>query len=373
MDVRLTDVVKRFKGVQALDGVSAHVASGEFFTLLGPSGCGKTTTLRVIAGFYDPDEGSVHIGDTPMRGVPPAERGIGIVFQNYALWPHMSVRDNVAYGLRIQRLPASEIDRRVAATLRQLGLEGLEGRAPGQLSGGQQQRVAVARALVLNPRVLLLDEPLSSLDAKVRARLRSEIRRLQQQLRITTIYVTHDQEEALVLSDRIAVMEAGRIRQIGTPGDLYERPASLFVADFIGTNNFLTGTVAEVSGGFARVSTTSGPVRGTARGDLRRGATAAAAVRPENIVLVEAGAQAGGGALDNRVRGRVVLFQFMGSILRYEVETAGGVLVKVDIHDPKRHRPLPPNTEVALGFDATAAAVYPADDSQRRLAEGAGP
>ena len=366
MDVRLTDVVKRFKGVQALDGVSVHVAEGEFFTLLGPSGCGKTTTLRVIAGFYDPDEGTVHFGDTLMRGVPPAERGIGIVFQNYALWPHMTVHENVAYGLKIQHVAPVDINRRVAASLRQVGLEGLEGRGPGQLSGGQQQRVAVARALVLNPRVLLLDEPLSNLDAKVRARLRSEIRRLQQELRITTIYVTHDQEEALVLSDRIAVMDAGRIQQVGTPGDLYERPASLFVADFIGINNFLPGVVVETSAGYARIRTPSGDIRGTWRGEVRLGTGATAAVRPENVELLDGreSPSAAGSALENRLRGRVVLVQFMGSLLRYEVEIAGNTVLKIDIHDPKRHRPLAPGTEVVLGFAANAAAVYPADPSQ---------
>jgi len=366
MDVRLTDVVKRFKGVQALDGVSVHVAEGEFFTLLGPSGCGKTTTLRVIAGFYDPDEGTVHFGDTLMRGVPPAERGIGIVFQNYALWPHMTVHENVAYGLKIQHVAPVDINRRVAASLRQVGLEGLEGRGPGQLSGGQQQRVAVARALVLNPRVLLLDEPLSNLDAKVRARLRSEIRRLQQELRITTIYVTHDQEEALVLSDRIAVMDAGRIQQVGTPGDLYERPASLFVADFIGTNNFLPGVVVETSADTARIKTPAGDIRGVGRGNVRSGAGATAAVRPENVDLLDGGESpsARGSALENRLRGRVVLFQFMGSVLRYEVEIAGNVVMRIDIHDPKRHRPLPPGTGVVLSFAANAADIYPTDPSQ---------
>ena len=353
MQVRLTEVVKRFKNVEALAGVSLTIAEGEFFTLLGPSGCGKTTTLRILAGFYDPDVGTVHFDDTPMNGVPPAERGIGIVFQNYALWPHMTVFENVAYGLKIQRVATAEVRRRVAATLEQVGLQGLEARTPGQLSGGQQQRVAVARALVLNPQVLLLDEPLSNLDAKVRARLRSEIRRLQQDLRITTIYVTHDQEEALVLSDRIAVMDAGKVRQIGTPTDLYERPASLFVADFIGTNNFMPGTITSVADGHALVATSEGPIRGVVRGTPRVGGRATAAIRPENVALDDAS------GVENRLRGRVVLSLYMGSILRYEVEAPGGTLVRIDIHDPKRHRPLSPGTEVALGFAASAAVVYP--------------
>ena len=244
--------------------------------------------------------------------------------------------------------------RRVTAALEQVSLQGLEARTPGQLSGGQQQRVAVARALVLNPRVLLLDEPLSNLDAKVRARLRSEIRRLQQDLRITTIYVTHDQEEALVLSGRIAVMDAGRVQQVGTPTDLYERPVSLFVADFIGTNNFLAGTVTEVDGDYARVTTPAGVVRGVVRGPVRVGMPVTAAIRPENVALTDGASQA-----ENRFRGRVILSQYMGSILRYEVEAARDAVVRIDIHDPKRHQPLAPGTEVTFGFAASTAVIYP--------------
>jgi iron(III) transport system ATP-binding protein len=358
MQVRLTDVVKRFRSVEALTGVSLTISDGEFFTLLGPSGCGKTTTLRVIAGFYDPDSGTVFFDDVPMNGIPPAERGIGIVFQNYALWPHMTVFDNVAYGLRIQRTPAAAIATRVASALEQVGLKGLERRTPGQLSGGQQQRVAVARALVLNPRVLLLDEPLSNLDAKVRSRLRSEIRRLQQELRITTIYVTHDQEEALVLSDRIAVMDAGRVQQIGTPTDLYERPASLFVADFIGTNNFLSGTVVESADGYARVRTTAGLIHGRVHGAVREGMPATAAIRPENVVLADGALQRESSVhADNRLSGRVILSQYMGSVLRYEVDTAGTVL-RIDIHDPKRHRPMAPGTVVSFSFERSVTVIY---------------
>ncbi|MDR7420062.1 MAG: ABC transporter ATP-binding protein [Armatimonadota bacterium] len=356
MQVRLEGVVKRFKTVEAMAGVSLTIREGEFFTLLGPSGCGKTTTLRVIAGFYDPDAGAVYFGETPMNGVPPADRGIGIVFQNYALWPHMTVRENVAYGLRIKRVPSSEIEPRVHAALRQVGLEGLEDRTPGQLSGGQQQRVAVARALVLNPRVLLLDEPLSNLDAKVRARLRSEIRRLQQDLRITTIYVTHDQEEALVLSDRIAVMDAGRVLQIGTPVDLYEHPATLFVADFIGTNNLVPGTVADVADGMAALRTPAGLWRGVVVGSLAPGAEAVAAIRPENLVLDE-----GAGPADVSFRARVVLTQYLGNLVRYELEAGPGVTLRVDVSDPKSHRYVPPGQDVAVGFRASSAQIFPAD------------
>jgi ABC-type Fe3+/spermidine/putrescine transport system ATPase subunit len=290
-----------------------------------------------------------------MNGVPPADRGIGIVFQNYALWPHMTVFDNVAYGLRIKRISNTEIESRVAATLRQVGLEGLHERTPGQLSGGQQQRVAVARALVLNPTVLLLDEPLSNLDAKVRERLRSEIRRLQQDLRITTIYVTHDQEEALVLSDRIAVMDAGRVLQIGTPVELYEQPASLFVADFIGTNNLVPGSVTNVTDGMAALQTPAGMLRGIVMGTLAPGANAVAAIRPENLVLDAATTGA-----DVTLRARVVIAQYLGSLMRYELEAQGGVTLRVDISDPKRHRHFTPGQEVALGFRASSAQIFAA-------------
>lgn len=356
MQVRLVDLVKRFKEVEAMAGVSLTIAEGEFFTLLGPSGCGKTTTLRIVAGFYDPDEGSVFFGDTPMNGIPPAERGIGIVFQNYALWPHMTVFENVAYGLKIQRTPQAEIKTRVMDTLVQVGLEGLESRTPGQLSGGQQQRVAVARALVLNPRVLLLDEPLSNLDAKVRARLRSEIRRLQQDLHITTIYVTHDQEEAMVLSDRVAVMDAGRVLQIGTPVELYEQPAGLFVADFIGTNNLLSGTVTEVSGEMVALKTPAGILRGRAVGTVKPGSAAVVAIRPENLTLAE-----GRGDLGVVVRGRVAVSQYMGSVVRYEVDAGDGVVLLVDVHDPRRHQLLGPGREITVGFTAASALVFPTE------------
>jgi iron(III) transport system ATP-binding protein len=356
MQVRLTDVVKRFKAVEALAGVSLTIEDGEFFTLLGPSGCGKTTTLRIIAGFYDPDAGSVFFGDTRMNGIPPADRGIGIVFQNYALWPHMTVFENVAYGLRLQRVPPAELRRRVGATLEQVGLGGLEERTPGQLSGGQQQRVAVARALVLNPRVLLLDEPLSNLDAKVRARLRSEIRRLQQDLRITAVYVTHDQEEALVLSDRIAVMEGGRILQVGTPVDLYEHPVNLFVADFIGTTNLVEGTVVEVTHGIALLDTPAGRLRGRALASLAPGAAAVLTIRPENLAFAEEP-----GDLAPAVRGRVVLAQYLGNIVRYELDAGAGLGLLVDVHDPKRHQLRSPGDKVEVGVPAAAALVFPRD------------
>jgi len=225
------------------------VNQGEILTLLGPSGCGKTTTLRCIAGLERPDEGDVVIDGKPMFSqgfVPPSQREIGMVFQNYAVWPHMKVFDNVAYGLKIQKLPKKIIGERVRETLESLGLAGLEGRFPGQLSGGQQQRVALARALVGNPKVLLLDEPLSNLDAKLREKMRFEIKSLVRRMGITSVYVTHDQAEAMVISDRVSVMNAGNIVQVGTPEEIYKKPASRFIADFIGTTNFISGEISDM-------------------------------------------------------------------------------------------------------------------------------
>src|SRR5512132_2980557 len=245
MIIEIQGVTKRFGAVTAVDRVDLTVADGELFTLLGPSGCGKTSLLRLLAGFYQPDGGTIRFGDRVVNGLPPYERRIGMVFQNYALWPHMTVADNIGYGLRLRKLPAPEVQARLGEGLRKVNLTGFETRYPGQLSGGQQQRVALARALVLNPDILLLDEPLSNLDAKIRVQVRAEIRKLQKELGITTIYVTHDQEEALTLSDRIAVFDHGNLLQIGPPQELYERPANRFIADFIGINNLVAGEVLE--------------------------------------------------------------------------------------------------------------------------------
>jgi len=247
MDIHLKDIVKRFGILEAVSHVSLEIRDGELFTLLGPSGCGKTTILRLIGGFHKPDAGEIFFGGKSVTGIPPYERNIGMVFQNYALWPHMTLQQNIAYGLRLKKFSRKEIHEKVLGVLKLVNLAGLGDRYPGQLSGGQQQRVALARALVLNPDVLLLDEPLSNLDAKIRLQVRAEIRKLQKELGITTIYVTHDQEEALTLSDRIAVVNAGKLQQIGSPRDLYERPENPFVADFIGINNLIQGDVIEVN------------------------------------------------------------------------------------------------------------------------------
>ena len=247
--IEIHNLFKRFKSVVAINHLQLEVNKGEMLTLLGPSGCGKTTTLRCIAGLEKPDEGDILIDGKPMLSqgfVQPSKRGIGMVFQNYAVWPHMKVYNNIVYGLKIQRLSRQRIREKAQKVLGLVGLSGLEDRYPGQLSGGQQQRVALARALVGNPKVLLLDEPLSNLDAKLREELRFEIKSLVRRMGITSVYVTHDQAEAMVISDRIVVMESGNVVQIGTAQEIYAKPANRFVADFIGTMNFMPGQVVEI-------------------------------------------------------------------------------------------------------------------------------
>ena len=249
--IEIRNLLKRFKKVVAVNHIDLDVKEGEMITLLGPSGCGKTTTLRCIAGLETPDDGDIIIDGKPMISegfVHPSNRGIGMVFQNYAVWPHMKVINNVAYGLKLQKISKKIVQERAQEALKLVGLEGLGQRYPSQLSGGQQQRVALARALVRNPKVLLLDEPLSNLDAKLREKMRFEIKSLVHRMGITSVYVTHDQAEAMVISDRIAVMDSGDIVQIGTAQEIYQKPANKFVADFIGTMNFISGEVVQASG-----------------------------------------------------------------------------------------------------------------------------
>jgi ABC-type Fe3+/spermidine/putrescine transport system ATPase subunit len=349
--VGIRDAVKRFGGVTAVDRVSLDIEDGELFTLLGPSGCGKTTLLRLLAGFARPDAGEIRFGERRVDGLAPYERNIGMVFQNYALWPHMTVRANVAYGLRLRKLPAAEVAARLADGLRKVKLTGLEDRYPGQLSGGQQQRVALARALVLNPDLLLLDEPLSNLDAKIRVQVRAEIRTLQKHLGITTVYVTHDQEEALSLSDRVAVMRDGRVQQVATPKELYERPLNRFVADFVGTNNFIPGVCREATPDATVVETPLGTVRGRPDRRSKVGDRCVLAVRPENLALDGAG--------DNVVEGRITLASYLGNTLRYDVETRGGFVLKVDVGDPWHHEVLGPGHAVRVTFPASVALTLP--------------
>ncbi len=312
-DISIRAAVKRFGAAVALHPLDLDIAKGEFFTLLGPSGCGKTTLLRMIAGFLPLDAGTLSIGGERADTLPPWRRETGMVFQNYAIFPHLSVFENVAYGLRHRKVARAEIARRVAAALAQVRLTGFEQRLPEHLSGGQKQRVVLARALVIEPRVLLMDEPLSNLDAKLRVELRRDIRLLQQSLGITTLYVTHDQEEALAVSDRIMVMEAGAVRQIGAPRAVYDDPAHVFVAGFIGACNLLAGRFGEgaleVAGARLPLAGSAGPVT--------------VAIRPEDMALVDPADPAA-------LKGVVRLVSFLGPFTRVTVALDGGGEVEMD-------------------------------------------
>jgi len=317
--VRLSGVTKYFGTTAAVRSLDLDIPAGSFTTLLGPSGCGKTTTLRMIAGFFDPDEGEILINGKRQNGLPPFKRNVSIVFQEYALFPHMTVFENVAYGLKVRKTPKNVVQEKVAEVLDLLGLKGLERRSPHQLSGGQQQRVALARSIVLEPEVLLMDEPMSNLDAKLRVRLRAELRQLQQRLGITTIYVTHDQEEALSLSDQVAVMDHGTLMQHSDPWELYFRPRNRFVADFVGIANFIPAVVEKSGGG--KVTVTVAGQKGEVAVDAGRavpedGARVTLMVRPEWCDATPA-AQAGGDRDSLVLSGAVESHSFLGSITRY--------------------------------------------------------
>ena len=321
--LELSNVSKIFQkdreSVRAVDAVSLSVSPGEMVTFLGPSGCGKTTTLRMVAGFEIPSEGEITIDGQDVTNVPVNRRDIGFVFQNYALFPHMSVFENVAYGLRVKGDRETGIRRKVREGLDLVGLGKAEHRFPNQLSGGEQQRVALARVLVLQPRVLLMDEPLSNLDAKLRIHMRTEIRRIQKHLNITCLYVTHDQGEALTMSDRIMVMHRGKVEQIGTPLEIYSDPRSLFVADFIGQANILPGEVRAVEGSMLSVSIAGHvfPVRAVKDAAFSQGAAAAVVVRPENLLPSETGG----------IPGMVETATFLGGRMEYEVVLESGQTV----------------------------------------------
>lgn len=312
-DIELLGVSKFFGSVRAVESLSLQVPEGQFLFLLGPSGCGKTTTLRMIAGFVKQDAGAIRIGGRDVSWIPPYGRDLGMVFQSYALFPHMTVAENVAFGLRMRRLPKDEIAKRIARALDMVQLSGLETRHPRELSGGQQQRVALARAIVIQPRALLLDEPLSNLDAKLRQQMRLELKSLQAKLGITTVFVTHDQEEALVMADRIAVMRAGRIEQLGTPTELYESPANRFVAHFIGESNFIRGVVAERLPGDRAVlrAGDSLTMRGRCHNSVQPGQRSVASIRPERLELRAPD--------EHGVQGIVEQVVYLGALIRYQV------------------------------------------------------
>ena len=344
--LRLTHVTKRFGDAAAVDDVSFEVPRGSFATLLGPSGCGKTTTLRMIAGFYDPDAGDIELGGRRINNLPAHKRGAAMVFQDYALFPHMSVFNNVAYGLRLAKKSKADIQTKVADTLKFVGLTGLGDRAPNQLSGGQQQRVAVARALVVEPEILLLDEPLSNLDAKLRESLRWELRSFQQRLGMTFVYVTHDQDEALALSDWVAVMNAGKVEQAGVPWEIYYHPKTAFLADFVGAVNLVPSTVRDVRGDNATVDVGSvqASVRVPAGVALAAGAAITLCIRPESLALRPMSAGADGQVL---VPATVARKAFLGDLMRYWVNVDGREWI-VDQPDPGAATPFDGAVQIAI-------------------------
>ena len=311
--VEIQGVTKRFGETPALDDVSLRIEEGELFALLGPSGSGKTTLLRAIAGFVDPEAGTIRIDGDAMYDLPVHRRDIGMVFQHYALFPHMSVFDNVAFGLSVRHVAQAEMAERVGAMLALVQLDGYEERRPGQLSGGQQQRVALARALVTRPRVLLLDEPLGALDKRLRRQMQIELRQIQREVGITTVFVTHDQEEALTLADRIAILDAGRIVQSGPPQAVYERPRTVFAADFLGDSNFFTGRVR----GGGRVLAPWGRELVISETFVDAGGEVILAVRPEKLRIARVGEPAPGGA--NHLAGTVTSVLYAGSTITYRV------------------------------------------------------
>ena len=331
-DVRLDRVTKRFQHVVAVNDVSLDIERGEFFSLLGPSGCGKTTTLRMIAGFEEVTAGTVYLGDADVTARPPYKRDVNTVFQNYALFPHLNVFENVAFGLRRRKTPEAEVRRRVGEMLELVELPGYERRKTSQLSGGQQQRVALARALINNPRVLLLDEPLGALDLKLRKQMQLELKRIQTEVGITFVYVTHDQEEAMTMSDRIAVMRAGHIEQLGAATELYEHPATAFVAGFLGVSNLLDARLARPASGegVAEFELKSG---GTVRapGDgLTAGTAVRVGVRPEKLRISAAASPVDAAAAGlNSLEGSVIDFSYIGVSTQYEVRLDDGVEVTI--------------------------------------------
>ncbi|MBZ0304999.1 MAG: ABC transporter ATP-binding protein [Anaerolineae bacterium] len=355
MSVELKSVTKTFLGregrgrVVAVDNVSLTIEDGEFVTLLGPSGCGKTTTLRLIAGFELPTEGRIILDGTDITTRPPNRRDMAMVFQSYALFPHMSVFNNVAYGLQVRRLPRADIRKRVNEVLTQVGLTTLGNRRPNELSGGQQQRVALARALVMEPRVLLFDEPLSNLDAKLRVQMRSEIRRLQQRLNITTIYVTHDQVEAMAMSDRIVIMNSGRVEQIGKPEEIYRHPRTRFVADFIGRANFIQTEADSIAGSEATVrllgQTVSVPILDSAIPSKKL----TAVLRPEGLKLRR----------DTSLQQvRIEQVMYLGSEVEYLVETNGQTIIVVDT-DPRAEEIFNEGEQVGIDFFPNTVHLLP--------------
>ncbi len=360
--VQLVDLVKRFGDFTAVAGINLDMPSGEFFSLLGPSGCGKTTTLRMIAGFERPSEGQILLDGVDMAQTPPHKRNVNTVFQNYALFPHLTVEENVAFGLKYKDVSKQEMREQVGRALELVALTGFGARRPTQLSGGQQQRVALARALILNPAVLLLDEPLGALDAKLRKRLQIELKALQEEVGITFIYVTHDQEEALTMSDRIAVMSQGRVEQVGPPKEIYEEPATAYVADFLGVSNLMDATALGQTAGGCSVSI--GDFTMTAgQGDEDTRGSAKVTIRPERVNLEPQGTT---GA--NRIPAMVERVVYVGSVLQVIVNLAPGQRIQAWVQNEGGAMPFDSGAPITVHFPVEALRVLP--DAGTAVMEG---
>ncbi len=379
IEVRLDHVTKAFGDVLAVDDLSLDIVDGEFFSMLGPSGCGKTTTLRMIGGFEEPTSGAVWLKGVDVTDLPPYRRDVNTVFQSYALFPHLSVSDNIAYGLKRKKVAKDEVGKRVDEALALVDLPEYGKRKPAQLSGGQRQRVALARALVNRPQVLLLDEPLGALDLKLRKQMQLELKRIQTEVGITFIYVTHDQEEAMTMSDRIAVMRGGRVEQIGVPEDIYENPHTEFVAQFLGASNLLDGKVKEVLGDVATVTLAGGEVvrmpSSRLNGNAAAGAAVRVGVRPEKIKLVGgAEGSAGSGSVadgKNSVPGLLRMATFIGVSYQYTVEGPGGVTLTVVEQNLGDEPAASPGTRVQLRWlPENTFAVRPQADLTKEEVEG---
>jgi spermidine/putrescine transport system ATP-binding protein len=352
-EVQLVDLVKRFTDVTAVAGINLDMPPGEFFSLLGPSGCGKTTTLRMIAGFERPDEGQILLDGVDMAQTPPHKRNVNTVFQNYALFPHLTVEENVGFGLRYKDIAKQDAKRRIGESLELVRLTGFEHRRPTQLSGGQQQRVALARALVLNPAVLLLDEPLGALDAKLRKVLQIELKALQEEVGITFVYVTHDQEEALTMSDRLAVMSNGRVEQVGPPKEVYEEPSTAYVADFLGVSNLMDATAHGPTDGGCRIRVgefdlVAGQGEPDARGEVK------ISIRPERVALEPTGTT---GA--NRIPGMVERIVYVGAVMQVIVHLAPGETLQALVPNEGEGLPYQQGTAVAVHLPREALRVLP--------------
>ena len=368
--VRIDHISKKFGELYAVRDVSLHIQKGDFYTFLGPSGCGKTTLLRMIAGFTTPEEGDIYFDEQRVNDIPPWERNVGMVFQSYALWPHMTVFDNIAFGLKERKIPKSSVQDKVYDALKMVNLEGMEKRRPSQLSGGQQQRVALARTLVIEPRLLLLDEPLSNLDAKLRVQMRNELLRLQRELGITTIYVTHDQEEALAISTQIAVMSEGVVIQQGSPKEIYEAPWNQTVADFVGTSNFLEGEITKIDGDYVQLkpqdaeslliawehSFDEPPSIGT---------PLILNIRPESVQISRAGSPEA--SESNQIQGNIITSIYLGSLVQYEVETISGHRIRVNSANPRRTQLFQKGESVILTFSPHDAVLLHPDMENHQL------